>query len=94
MHKKVSEIQTGTKFYYTSPNKDRLIFAYHGANINFDFFFFNNTFSEFYDVVYFTALHGKAARALPEIVATFKKYPSCIIAINLGKISCLMKSNF
>lgn len=92
---KVSEIQTGTSFIIPSPNKDRLIFAYHGANINFDFSFFNNTFSEFYDVVYFTALHGKAARALPEIVATFKKkYPSCIIAINPGKNQLLDEKQF
>lgn len=82
--KRRAGMHTGTSFIINSPQKERTIFAYRGANttlqkndIPFDAF-------NAYDVLYVTSLSNQAAHLLPLIVEQAKKH-NLPVATNPGK---------
>lgn len=83
-------LQTGTSFIIPSPDKDRVIFAYPGANNTFSFLDFTEPLSHTYDIVYLTSLAQTATRSLPTVLAQLKKInPAVLIACNPGKVQLL-----
>lgn len=72
-YKTIKLLQTGTSFIIPSPNKDRIIFAYHGANNSLKFDDIESELIKDHDLIYVTALNDQAAQALPYIAEITQK---------------------